>query len=95
MPNRLTRDEAERGTQLADQVVDGFAFYLVGFVAALASSKNQRLGDMAAGTTVIKKKPRLTLDETLAKIDAVARGRVWSGAQALERGTGAKPEVAA
>lgn len=36
------------------RVVDGFAFYLVGFVAALASSKNQRLGDMAASTRVVK-----------------------------------------
>ena len=36
------------------RVVDGFAFYLVGFVAVLASSKNQRLGDMAASTRVVK-----------------------------------------
>lgn len=36
------------------RVVDGFAFYLVGFVAVLASAKNQRLGDMAASTRVVK-----------------------------------------
>ncbi|QIK66856.1 RDD family protein [Nocardioides sp. HDW12B] len=36
------------------RVVDGFAFYLVGFVAALASPKNQRLGDMAASTRVVR-----------------------------------------
>ncbi len=30
-------------------------FYLVGFIAILASSKNQRLGDMAAGTLVVRK----------------------------------------
>lgn len=36
------------------RVVDGFAFYLVGFIAALASAKNQRVGDMAASTRVVK-----------------------------------------
>ncbi len=36
------------------RVVDGFAFYLVGFVAALASPKNQRVGDMAASTRVVR-----------------------------------------
>ncbi|VXC32804.1 RDD family protein [Nocardioides sp. AX2bis] len=36
------------------RVVDGFAFYLVAFVAVLASPKNQRLGDMAASTRVVR-----------------------------------------
>ena len=36
------------------RVVDGFALYLVGFIAALVSPKNQRLGDMAASTRVVK-----------------------------------------
>lgn len=36
------------------RVVDGFAFYAVGFVAALISAKNQRVGDMAASTRVVK-----------------------------------------
>ncbi len=36
------------------RVVDGFAFYLVGFIAVLASSKNQRVGDMAASTRVVR-----------------------------------------
>ena len=34
-------------------IVDGFFFYLVGFVTALASKKNQRVGDMAAKTYVV------------------------------------------
>ena len=34
-------------------VVDGFFFYLVAFVTALASDKNQRVGDMAAKTYVV------------------------------------------
>lgn len=36
------------------RVVDGFAFYLVGFVVALASAKNQRVGDMVASTRVVR-----------------------------------------
>ncbi len=36
------------------RLVDGFAFYLVAFVAVLASPKNQRLGDMAASTRVVR-----------------------------------------
>jgi uncharacterized RDD family membrane protein YckC len=34
-------------------IVDGFAFYLVAFVSALASEKNQRVGDMVAKTYVV------------------------------------------
>lgn len=36
------------------RIVDGFAFYLVGFIVALVSDKNQRVGDMAASTRVVK-----------------------------------------
>jgi uncharacterized RDD family membrane protein YckC len=36
------------------RIVDGFAFYLVGFITALVSKKNQRVGDMAASTRVVK-----------------------------------------
>lgn len=36
------------------RIVDGFAFYAVGFFIALASAKNQRLGDKAGSTRVIK-----------------------------------------
>ena len=35
------------------RIVDGFFFYLVGFIIALASKENQRLGDMAAKTYVV------------------------------------------
>ena len=35
------------------RIVDGFFFYLVGFIVAMASDKNQRLGDMVGGTRVI------------------------------------------
>jgi uncharacterized RDD family membrane protein YckC len=34
-------------------IVDGFFFYLVAFVTALASSRNQRVGDMVAKTYVV------------------------------------------
>jgi uncharacterized RDD family membrane protein YckC len=37
------------------RVVDGLFSYLVAFIAVLASEKNQRLGDMAAGTLVVRK----------------------------------------
>ena len=37
------------------RIVDGFFFYIVAFIAVLASQKNQRLGDMAANTLVVRK----------------------------------------
>jgi uncharacterized RDD family membrane protein YckC len=37
------------------RIIDGFFFYAVAFVSVLASSKNQRLGDMAANTLVVRK----------------------------------------
>jgi len=36
------------------RLVDGFLWYLVAFVAVLNSDKNQRLGDMAANTLVVR-----------------------------------------
>lgn len=36
------------------RIVDGFAFYLVGFVVALVSKDNQRVGDMVARTRVVR-----------------------------------------
>jgi uncharacterized RDD family membrane protein YckC len=37
------------------RIIDGLFFYLVAFVAVLASGKNQRLGDMVANTLVVRK----------------------------------------
>jgi len=37
------------------RLIDGLFGYLVGFIAVLASSKRQRLGDMAARTLVVRK----------------------------------------
>jgi uncharacterized RDD family membrane protein YckC len=37
------------------RIVDGLIFYLVAFIAVLASEKNQRLGDMVAHTLVVRK----------------------------------------
>ena len=37
------------------RIVDGLLSYLVAFVTVLASQKNQRLGDMAAHTLVVRK----------------------------------------
>jgi uncharacterized RDD family membrane protein YckC len=37
------------------RIVDAFpAFYLVGFVVMITSQKKQRIGDMAAGTVVVR-----------------------------------------
>ena len=36
------------------RVVDGFFFYLVGFITAIATTDNQRVGDLAASTQVVK-----------------------------------------
>jgi uncharacterized RDD family membrane protein YckC len=37
------------------RIIDGLFFYLVAFIAVLASRKNQRLGDMLANTLVVRK----------------------------------------
>ncbi len=37
------------------RIVDGLLAYLVAFITVLASQKNQRLGDMAAHTLVVRK----------------------------------------
>ena len=37
------------------RIVDGFFFYIVAFIAVLASQKNQRLGDMVAHTLVVRR----------------------------------------
>ncbi|HID19610.1 MAG TPA: RDD family protein [Methanophagales archaeon] len=36
------------------RIIDGIAFYLVGLIVILVSEKKQRIGDMAAGTIVVK-----------------------------------------
>jgi len=36
------------------RIVDGFFFYLVGAIVVWVSKKKQRLGDMAAGTIVVR-----------------------------------------
>jgi uncharacterized RDD family membrane protein YckC len=37
------------------RLIDGIVFYVIGFIAVCVSSKHQRLGDMAAGTTVVRR----------------------------------------
>jgi uncharacterized RDD family membrane protein YckC len=37
------------------RIVDGFAFYLVGFITICVTSKHQRLGDIVAGTIVVRR----------------------------------------
>jgi uncharacterized RDD family membrane protein YckC len=37
------------------RIVDGFFSNLVAFIAVLASQKNERIGDMAAHTLVVRK----------------------------------------
>lgn len=41
------------------------SFYWLGLVVILVNGKGQRLGDLAAGTTVISIKPRLRMQDTL------------------------------
>ena len=36
------------------RIIDGLIFYLIGFIILSMSDKKQRLGDMAAGTIVVK-----------------------------------------
>lgn len=36
------------------RIIDSFAFYLLGFILILATEKKQRIGDLAAGTLVVK-----------------------------------------
>ncbi|MGE0057834.1 MAG: RDD family protein [Dehalococcoidia bacterium] len=36
------------------RIIDGFLFYLVAFICVVATKQKQRLGDMAAGTLVVK-----------------------------------------
>lgn len=49
------------------RLVDSFPppLYMVGLFVVAVSGKGQRLGDMAAGTTVIKLKPRVLLEDVL------------------------------
>lgn len=43
--------------------IDGF--YYLGLIVILVNGKGQRLGDLAAGTTIVSLKPRLRLQDTL------------------------------
>ena len=36
------------------RIIDGIAFYIVGFIFIIATEKSQRLGDLAAKTVVVK-----------------------------------------
>ena len=36
------------------RVIDGFALYLIGFIVLCATAKQQRIGDLAAGSVVVK-----------------------------------------
>ncbi len=50
------------------RIIEGglFCYGAIAMVTILINGKGQRLGDMAAGTTVIKVKPRVTLGEATA-----------------------------
>jgi len=48
------------------RIVDFWLFgFVVGIVCIAASAKQQRIGDMVAGTTLIKTKPQTSIQETL------------------------------
>jgi uncharacterized RDD family membrane protein YckC len=48
------------------RIIDfSITFYLCGFICVAVSEKRQRLGDMVAGTTLVKTNSRTTLQQTL------------------------------
>ena len=47
------------------RMVDIYIYGLPAFIAIAVSEKNQRLGDMVAGTTVIKTAPRSSMSQTI------------------------------
>jgi len=60
MSIKVTKEDGKQPT-FADafvrtllRIVDGIGAYLIGFIVILASEKKQRVGDMAAGTIVVK-----------------------------------------
>ena len=61
--------------------------YTVGMVAVFASRRNQRLGDMAAGTVVVRERrgPRKASASFAATTAAGARPASWGGAAPPER----------
>lgn len=48
--------------------IDGLFFYMVAIITISVSKKEQRLGDIVAGTTVVKLKKRATLEDTILKV---------------------------
>ncbi|MFZ2003587.1 MAG: RDD family protein [Stellaceae bacterium] len=36
------------------RIIDGFALYLIGFIVVCTTAKQQRIGDLAAGSVVVK-----------------------------------------
>ncbi len=48
--------------------VDSTFLYLVAVISVSVSRKEQRLGDIVAGTTVVKLKKRATLEDTILKV---------------------------
>lgn len=48
--------------------VDSLFVHLVGIITISVSKKEQRIGDIVAGTTVVKLKKRATLEDTILKV---------------------------
>lgn len=48
------------------EIIDGFFYYLVGFIAMALSDKRQRIGDRLAGTVVVTDSVAVDSDETAA-----------------------------
>ncbi len=66
--------------------------YAIGIVTMLVSSRNQRLGDLAAGTVVVHEK---ALSVPVLTVATPPAGVGWSGAPALRGGTAAGRDVPA
>jgi len=52
----------------AMRVIDGLGFYFVGFLAAIASRRRQRLGDHLAETVVVENQPRVLKQAVMATV---------------------------
>ncbi len=56
---------------------------LIGLVAILVNSNGQRLGDMAAGTTVVRVKPRVRLKDTVYAVTGESHQSVYPNVERL------------
>ena len=52
------------------EIIDGFLYYVIGFVAMALSDRRQRIGDRLAGTVVVRESPQRTGISDDAPVDS-------------------------